>query len=238
MRINKYLAESGLASRRASEEIILAGRVKVNGVTVKGLATDIASDDTVTVDGKQIKPKLKQYYIMLHKPKGYVTTVKDELGRKTVMDLIDIKSARLFPIGRLDYDTEGLLLLTNDGELANKITHPSQRIPKTYVARVSGMVKEAELEQLRNGVVIDGKKTLPAQVIVLEGDVHTTKLELTITEGRNHQIKKMFEAIGKPVEFLKRTMIGEIYLGGLTRGTYRDLNQKELEYLDKLREKQ
>lgn len=230
MRINKFLADAGVASRRAAETLIKEGRVKINGAAVNNLATDVKNVDTVTFDNKPVKTKSKLYYIMLHKPKGYVTTVSDELGRKTVMDLIDIK-ARLFPVGRLDYDTEGLLILTNDGNLTNLLTHPKHKVPKTYVARVSGMVKEDELEKLRGGVVIDGKKTQPALVKVLEGDVHTTKLEITITEGKNHQIKKMLEVVGKPVEFLKRTAVGEIRLGGLTRGTYRDLNAKELNYL-------
>lgn len=230
MRINKFLADAGVASRRAAETLIKEGRVKINGAAVNNLATDVKDGDTVTFDKKPVKTKNKLYYIMLHKPKGYVTTVSDELGRKTVMDLIDIK-ARLFPVGRLDYDTEGLLILTNDGNLTNLLTHPKHKVPKTYVARVSGMVKEDELEKLRGGVVIDGKKTQPALVKVLEGDVHTTKLEITITEGKNHQIKKMLEVVGKPVEFLKRTAVGEIRLGGLTRGTYRDLNAKELNYL-------
>lgn len=230
MRINKYLAECGVASRRASEELIKKGVVKVNGKTVSDLATDISPTDSVTVEGKPVRIKNKKYYIMLHKPRGYVTTVKDEAGRKTVMELIDIK-ARLYPIGRLDYDTEGLLLFTNDGDLANRLMHPSHGVSKTYVARVSGRVSAAEVETLKSGMEIDGAKTQPAKVTVLAGDEHKTRLEITIYEGKNHQIRKMLEQIGKPVEFLKRVAVGEIHLGGLTRGTYRDLNKKELDYL-------
>lgn len=146
------------------------------------------------------------------------------------MELIDIK-ARLFPVGRLDYDTEGLLILTNDGALANVLTHPKHKIAKTYVARVSGMVSEAERVALEKGVELDGKVTLPAVVKILEGDVHKTKLEITLYQGQNRQVRRMLETIEKPVEFLKRTQIGEIRLGGLSRGKYRDLNKKELDYL-------
>lgn len=230
MRINKYLAESGVASRRGADLLVEQGKIKVNGKLVNKVGTEVSEEDTVTFENKIVRPKTKMYYIMLHKPKGYVTTVKDELGRKTVMELIDIK-ARLFPVGRLDYDTEGLLILTNDGDLTNKLTHPSHKVPKTYVVRVSGMVKQPEIDLLSKGVMVDGRLTGKSIVTKIEGDVHTTKLEVTIFEGRNHQIKKMFEAIDKEVEFLKRVSIGEVKLGGLTRGTYRDLNQKELEYL-------
>lgn len=230
MRINKYLADCGVASRRGSEKILLEGRVKVNGKKVDSVNYALKEGDSVSVDGKTVMPSRKKYYIMLHKPKGYVTTLKDELGRKTVMELIDIK-ARLFPVGRLDYDTEGLLILTNDGALANVLTHPKHKISKTYVARVSGMVKEEERLLLEKGVLIDGKMTLPAAVTVLEGDVHKTKLEITIYQGQNRQVRRMLESLDKPVEFLKRTQIGEIRLGGLSRGQYRDLNKKELEYL-------
>ncbi len=234
MRINKYLADCGVASRRGSEKILLEGRVKVNGKKVDSVNYALKEGDSVSVDGKTVMPSRKKYYIMLHKPKGYVTTLKDELGRKTVMELIDIK-ARLFPVGRLDYDTEGLLILTNDGALANVLTHPKHKISKTYVARVSGMVKEEERLLLEKGVLIDGKMTLPAAVTVLEGDVHKTKLEITIYQGQNRQVRRMLESLDKPVEFLKRTQIGEIRLGGLSRGQYRDLNKKELEYLMSLK---
>lgn len=233
MRLNKYLADSGVASRRASEKLVLEGKVKINGKTVTDLTYAVKPTDTISVDGKTAKPKTKKYYIMLHKPKGYVTTSKDELGRKTVMDLINIK-ARLFPIGRLDYDTEGLLLLTNDGELANVLTHPKHKISKTYVARVSGIFTPKDAETLEKGVVIDGKITSPCIVKIIEGDSHTTRIEITIFEGRNHQIKKMLDCVGKEVEFLKRTQVGEIHLGGLSRGEYRDLNLKEVEYLKSL----
>jgi len=234
MRLNKYLADSGVSSRRESERIVTSGRVKINGKTITDINIPVNDNDTVSVDGNTVKPIKKQYYIMLHKPKGYITSAKDELGRKTVMQLIDIK-ARLFPIGRLDYDTEGLLLLTNDGELANILTHPKHRIGKTYLVRLSGQLSTDSIQQLEKGVIIDGETTQPAIVDIISGDVHNTRLNITIFEGKNHQIKKMFDAVGHQVEFLKRIAIGEIKLGGLTRGTYRDLNKKELEYLNSLK---
>lgn len=229
MRLNKYMADCGVASRRACDKLIVAGKVKVNG-KVATLGTTVEDSDRVEVEGKRITAKHKQYYIVLHKPKGFVTTVSDNLGRKTVMDLVDIK-ARLFPVGRLDYDTEGLLILTNDGDLANKLTHPSHEIEKVYIARISGQLTMQELNQLRNGVVIDGEKTAPAIVKVVEGDAHHTRVELTIHEGRNRQVKKMFEAVGHEVDFLKRVRIGQINLGGLSRGTYRHCTPKEVQYL-------
>ncbi|MEG2158932.1 MAG: pseudouridine synthase, partial [Clostridia bacterium] len=155
----------------------------------------------------------------------------DDLERKTVMEFVKNIPARVYPIGRLDYDTEGLLLLTNDGNLANKLTHPSNEIPKTYVCRISGGLAKAEILNLSNGVVIDGKKTAPARIQVLEADAHNTRVSITITEGRNRQIKKMFEAVGKDVEFLKRVAVGDLHLGGLSRGEYRYLSEDEVNYL-------
>lgn len=233
MRLNKFLADCGVASRRACDKLIAEGAVRVNG-KVATLGTEVnEANDSVMVNGRRVSLVKKNYYIMLHKPKGCVTTVSDELGRKTVMDLINIK-ARIYPIGRLDYDTEGLLLLTSDGNLANLLTRPSSNVSKTYIARVSGQVTDAEVNKLRSGVVIDGKKTLPAQVSILEKDDHHTRLQIAITEGRNRQIKKMCEAVGHEVEFLKRVAIGELRLGGLTRSKWRYLTDKEVTYLKSL----
>lgn len=227
------MADCGVDSRRACDRIISEGRVKVNGKTVTELGTIINElNDSVSVDGHRINETKKLYYVMLHKPKGYVTTVKDDKGRKTVMDLVNIR-ARLFPVGRLDYDTEGLLLLTNDGELAQALTHPSSEVSKTYVARIKGKLSKTELFSLRNGVEVDGKLTAPAIVKILDESEEESRIELTITEGRNHQIKKMFEAVGKEVKFLKRTQIGELRLGGLSRGEYKILGKKEIEILKK-----
>lgn len=233
-RLNKYLASCGVGSRRECDKLIQNGEVKVNG-KIATLGTTVAETDRVTVRGKRVAQKPKNFYVMLHKPKGYVTTVKDELGRKTVMDLVADVPARLFPVGRLDYDTEGLLLLTNDGDVANKLTHPKNKVEKTYVARLSGSLTQAERLQLQTGVTVDGLLTAPAKVAVLERDEHHTRVEISVTEGRNHQIKKMFEYVGKEVEFLKRVSVGELHLGGLRRGSYRFLNDKELAYINSLK---
>lgn len=231
MRINKFMAECGVASRRACDEMILEGRVKVNGKKIDTPGLEINEfSDAVTLDGRRITLVSKKYYIMLHKPKGYVTTVKDDKGRKTVMELIKIRS-RLYPVGRLDYDTEGLLLLTNDGQLAYALTHPSHEVPKTYIAKIKGKISDTEVRQLRKGVEIDGKMTLPAVVKIIETDDEFSRVEVTIKEGRNHQIKKMFEVVGKEVVFLKRTAIGPLKLGGLGRGEYKNLTSKEIEIL-------
>ncbi|MCM1289979.1 MAG: rRNA pseudouridine synthase [Corallococcus sp.] len=233
-RLNKYLAACGVGSRRECDRIIQNGEVKVNG-KIAALGAVVGDDDQVTVRGRRIGQKAKNFYVMLHKPKGYVTTVKDELGRKTVMDLVDGVPARLFPVGRLDYDTEGLLLLTNDGDAANKLTHPKNKVEKTYVARLSGSLAETERKQLEQGVTVDGSPTAPAKVKIVQRDEHHTRVEITVTEGRNHQIKKMFECVGKEVEFLKRVSVGELHLGGLQRGKYRFLNDKELAYIKSLK---
>lgn len=235
MRLNKYLADCGVASRRACDKLIAEGRVTLNGKTVTQMGVTVNPDnDHVTVNGKRVAIKHKLYYILLHKPKGYVTTVSDDLGRRTVMDLIDIKT-RLYPVGRLDYDTEGALILTNDGDIANKLTHPKNQVSKVYVCRISGQITNDEVAKLQKGVEIDGKMTLPAVVKVLENDIHHSRIELTIKEGRNRQVRRMFEAIGKDVEFLKRVAVGEIRLGGLSRGKYRFLNEKEVAYLKSLK---
>jgi 23S rRNA pseudouridine2605 synthase len=232
-RLNKYLADCGVGSRRECDKLIADGKVKING-KVATLGQSVEDTDQVSVNGKRVASKPKNYYIMLHKPKGCVTTVKDELGRKTVMDFVDF-DARLYPVGRLDYDTEGLILLTNDGDIANKLTHPKNGIQKTYIARISGKLTEAERKQLENGVEIDGVKTQPAKVTILKGDEHHTRVEVIITEGRNHQVKNMFACVGKEVEFLKRVSVGELHLGGLQRGKWRFLNDKEQAYLQSLK---
>ena len=237
MRINKFLALCGIGSRRAVEEFILDGKVKINNKVVTNLATDIDTDkDKVLLNNKKVAPILKHLYIALHKPKGCVTTVSDDKGRKTVLDYVDAKykQKRIFPVGRLDYDTEGLLILTTDGETTNRMMHPSNNLPKTYVARIEDEVAEAELEKLRRGIEVDGAKTKPCKVRRLEIlDEKFTRIEVVITEGRNRQVRRMFEAVGKTVEFLKRTAIGEVKLGGLSRGEVRELTGREIEYLKK-----
>lgn len=232
IRLNKYLADCGVGSRRECDTLISNGVVKVNGKIAR-LGQMVEDNDRVTVKDKRVGDKQKLYYILLHKPKGCVTTVKDDLGRKTVMDFVDIK-ARLYPVGRLDYDTEGLLILTNDGDLSNRLTHPRNEINKTYICRISGILQEKERQQLERGVFIDGVKTAPAKIKILEQDQHHTRCEVTIHEGRNRQVKKMFEAVGYDVEFLKRVAVGDLRLGGLKRGEYRFLNDIEIDYLKNL----
>ncbi|MBR1747997.1 MAG: rRNA pseudouridine synthase [Clostridia bacterium] len=237
MRINKYIAASGIASRRAADELISSGRVKVNNKVVTALGTEIDEyNDTVVVDGKKIEPIKKTVYIMFHKPKGCVCTLKDNKGRKTVMDYLgEFTDTRLFPVGRLDYDTEGLLLLTNDGDFANRLTHPSGDVPKTYIVKVNGPSPESDIAKLRNGIVLDGEKLRRCKIKLLgEEEGGFFRYEVTIFEGKNRQIRRMFESIGREVTFLKRVKIGDCKLGGLGRGAYRYLTDKELSALNRL----
>ncbi|MBE5730609.1 MAG: rRNA pseudouridine synthase [Clostridiales bacterium] len=231
MRINKYLAECGLASRRKCEAFVTEGRVKVNGKLVTSLATEVDSRDTVTVDGEKVQPIKKHVYLIMNKPKGYVCTASDEFGRKTVLDLIKDKKERIFPVGRLDYDTEGLLLLTTDGDLANRLTHPRNEITKTYSAKVEGEVDEELIERLRGGVILDGVKTKKCKIKLVEFKDGLSRFEVVISEGRNRQVRRMFESINKEVVFLKRVAIGDLKLSGLNRGEYRALTPEEVNYL-------
>ena len=231
MRINKFLAYSGVASRRGADQLINDGVVKINGkICSLGDEVDISSD-SVTVNGKLVNVVRKYEYYIMNKPKGYVCTVKDDKGRKTVMDLLPQKIKRLFPVGRLDYDTEGLLILTNDGDLTYKLTHPKNEVPKTYLVKTEKPVSDADLAQLRSGVVIDGIKTKKCNVRLIETLKTGSKLHITITEGRNRQVRKMFEAVGNNVDFLKRIKIGDLTLSGLNRGEVRQLNVREVDYL-------
>lgn len=236
MRINKYIASSGLCSRRAAEEYIKAGQVKVNGKTVTDLAIDIdETNDTVMINGRKITPVTHMIYIMFYKPKGCISTLSDDKDRKTIMDyLSDFEGKRIYPVGRLDYDTEGLLLLTNDGDLSNKLTQPISEIAKTYLVKIEGDIVESDLARLRNGVTIDGIKLKRCKIKVTEKGDSFTKMEITIYEGKNREIHKMFETVGKNVIFLKRIKIGDLKLGGLSRGAYRYLTPKEVEYLKRM----
>lgn len=238
LRINKYLASCGLASRRNCEQLVTEGRVTVNNKKITSLSTDINEEtDFVQVDGARVQPIHKHIYVMLNKPKGYVCTTSDELERKTVMELLSgkYKDKRIFPIGRLDYDTEGLLLLTTDGDLSNRLMHPSHEVSKTYVARIEGEVTESELNKIRAGVILDGVKTNKCKAKLLEftdkqGKAES-RIEVTISQGRNRQVRRMFESINREVIFLKRTAIGELKLGGLYRGEFRELKDFEIDYL-------
>lgn len=228
MRLNKFLSSCGLASRRKCEEIILAGRVSVNGQTVQNLSTVVdEKKDKVCCDGKEMKLPTEFVYSKMNKPKGYACTASDEKGRKTIFDLVE-SDVRLFNVGRLDYDTEGLILLTNDGDFANLVTHPKYHFEKEYIATVEGEVKEGDLAVLRKGVVIDGVRMPTAKVKLLSFDGKWSKVSVIIDEGQNHQVRKMFEAIGKDIKLLKRVRIGDVHLGGLYRGKTKPLTDEEV----------
>lgn len=235
MRLQKFMAQCGIASRRKSEEIIASKRVKVNGVIVTELGYKIDPlIDIVTVDGKRIKHREKKVYIIMNKPKGYVTTVSDEYNRKTVLDLIrDIKE-RVYPVGRLDYDTSGLLILTNDGELAYRLIHPKFEVVKTYIATIEGKPNNDELEKFRNGLEIDGYITSDAEIEILSSINDKSVVRIQIHEGKNRQIRKMCDKIGHPVTSLKRIAIGDLELGTLKKGCWRFLNDNEIEYLKRI----
>ncbi len=231
MRINKFLAEKGIASRRGADAMISAGRVTVNGVTAT-LGVNVEEGDEVTVDGKLLEftEKKEEYYLM-NKPKGVVCTVSDDRGRKTVVDLLPEGVGRVFPVGRLDYATEGLLILTNDGDLAYRLTHPMTEIPKTYMAKIEGTLTEKDLNPIRSGIELDGVLTKKCKAHIVETNKAYTKVHVTITEGRNRQVRRMFEAIGKNVELLRRVNIGQLKLTGLDRGQVRPLTEQEILYL-------
>ncbi len=230
-RLQKYIARCGVTSRRKAEELILAGRVKVNGTKETELGTKVDPDkDTVTVDNKKISEVNKYIYIKLYKPEGYVTTVRDQFDRKTVLDLIDIKE-RIYPIGRLDYNTSGLLLLTNDGELANRLMHPKYHIYKTYIAEMEGRISQESINRLETGVVIDNYRTAPAKVNLLKYKDSRSLVQISIYEGKNRQVRKMFDAVGHKVVKLKRISFGEVSLGDLKTGSWKNLSNDEIKFL-------
>ena len=231
IRLQKFMADNGVASRRKSEELIAAGKVKVNGHKAFLGQKIHPKTDVVTVCGKKIAKQDGLYYIMLNKPRGYVTTTKDELGRKCVSELVKDIDARLYPVGRLDKDSEGLLFLTNDGEFTNALTHPSHQIRKTYRVSVKPVVDDYLIERLERGVMIDGKKTAPCIVRILEKQPDKMFLEFVLHEGRNRQIRKMCESVGTRVIRLKRIAEGDIKLGNLPLGQWRHLETKEIKKL-------
>lgn len=231
MRLQKYMADCGIASRRKCEEFILDGKVKINGKTVTELGVKVTQNDTVLYRGREIKPVTKKLYIAMNKPVGFVTTVSDEYNRPTVMNLISEEiHTRVYPVGRLDFDTEGLLIMTNDGDLTYKLTHPKHTVYKTYVAVLNNVPQPKNIERLKKGVIVDGKMTMPAKVNWLKDNV----VEISISEGRNRQVRKMFESIGYEVVNLQRISIGNILLGNIPIGRWRHLSPAEIRYLQSL----
>ena len=227
-RLQKVIAQSGITSRRKAEELIVAGKVKVNGNTITELGTKVSPQDEIIVDGKLIEKELKEYYL-LNKPRGVVTTTSDEKDRKTVVDLINT-NARIYPVGRLDYDTTGVLLLTNDGDFANIIMHPKSNINKVYLAKLEGIIKGEQINKLKDGIELEGIKVKASRVKLkkINPEKNTSMVEITIHEGKNHQVKRMFEAVGYHVEKLTREREGIFCLEGLKSGEYRKLTPKEV----------
>lgn len=230
-RLQKVIAEAGYASRRKAEELIKAGKVYVNGEKVTEMGFKVNGNDIIDINGNPLKKEEKEYYL-LNKPRGVVTTTSDDKDRKVVTDLIET-TKRIYPIGRLDYDTTGALILTNDGELTNLLNHPSSEIQKVYVAKIEGIVEPYKVKKLSDGVIVDGKKTSKAKVRIkkLDKKNDASYIELTIHEGRNHQVKKMFEAIGYNVIKLKREKYAFLDVNSLKSGEYRKLNTKEVKSL-------
>ena len=232
MRLQKYLALCGVASRRRAEQMILEGKVQVNGQTIREMGVQVDEEkDTVSVEGAVVRPEAEKHYLAYYKPVGEVTTVSDPEGRATVMDKFRDYPVRLFPVGRLDYDSEGLLLLTNDGDMMNRLLHPSREVRKSYLIKASNDVTDEEIHTLRRGVMIDGKMTSPAEVRLIRKEAFDTVLLVTIHEGRNRQVRKMVEAVGHQVVALRRVAFGPILLGDLPRGQWRHLTPQEISKL-------
>ena len=234
MRINKYIAQAGVCSRRKADELIEAGKVKVNGAVLTEPGYDVQEGDKVYVNGKPVSGHEKYEYVLINKPLGMVTTVSDDKDRETVMDVVKDIDARLFPVGRLDYNTSGALIMTNDGDVSYKIMHPKTEVFKTYRALVSGIISKDRIWKLRNGVDIGGYITRPAKVNLIKQGKNSSLLEISISEGKNRQVRKMCRAVGHPVQELERIAIGEINLGHLREGAYRKLTKREIDYIKSL----
>ena len=234
MRLNRYIAAAGITSRRKADELIKNGNVKINGVVVKEPGPSVGPDDRVEVNGKLVQVTEKKVYLMLNKPNGYITSMKDQADRPVVRELVEDIPERVFPVGRLDYNTTGLLIMTNDGELANRLAHPSHHVPKTSRAEISGVLSPERVRALRKGVDIGGYVTRPAKVKVIKHREKGAIAEIEITEGKNRQVRKMFSAVGCKVMKLERVAMGELYLGRLASGHYRKLTRSEIEYLKSL----
>jgi len=229
IRLNKYLAQAGVASRREADRMIAEGRVAVNGEVIQALGHRIEAEiDKVEVDGVKVKKETKHYYLMLNKPPGYLVSLKDSFGRPTVRDLLPTLKGRVFPVGRLDFDSEGLLLLTNDGELAYRLAHPRFKIKKIYLVRVKGKPGSSSLHRLEKGIILDGKKTAPARINVLSSSLKESLLRVEIHEGRKREIRRLFEVIGHKVVALQRNKFGNLSLGHLKKGKWRYLTRDEI----------
>lgn len=231
IRLQKYLAHAGVASRRKAEEMIKQGRVAVNNVIVENMGATVTCNDVVTVDGKPVTTEEDKVYIMLNKPVGYVSTSKDQFGRPAVIDLVKDAGKRLYPVGRLDYDTSGLILLTNDGDFTYRLTHPKHEVNKVYEAVISGFPDKNEITRFETGLKIDDYQTSPAEFEVLDKQGINTLVRITIHEGKNRQVRKMCEAIGHKVLTLKRIQIGPIALANLPEGKWRHLSDNEVKIL-------
>jgi 23S rRNA pseudouridine2605 synthase len=237
-RLQKVIANSGYCSRRKAEELILKGQVYVNGEMVTELGTKVTGNETIVVEGVTLNKDTRKEYYLLNKPRGYICSLKDDKGRKVVTELINTRE-RIYPVGRLDYDTTGVLLLTNDGEFANILMHPSNEVEKTYLAIIEGIMTTEEIYKLKDGVVIEGIKVVPKRLKIKKKDLekNKSKVEITIVEGRNHIVKKMFEAVGHPVNKLTRERLAFLDVKGLQSGEYRYLTNDEVKQLIKLKRK-
>ncbi|MBQ8536539.1 MAG: rRNA pseudouridine synthase [Clostridia bacterium] len=234
MRLQKYLALCGVASRRNAEKMIAEGQVMVNGKTIREMGTQVEDGDEVRVRGEVVRPEAEKHYLMYHKPVGEVTTASDPEGRPTVLDKFKDYPARLYPVGRLDFDSEGLILLTNDGDLCQAMLHPSREVDKVYLAKVSNQLSLDSVRKLREGVIIDGHMTAPAKVRIIRQETFATVVLVSIHEGRNRQVRKMFQAVGHQVVLLRRVQFGPLQLGDLGRGQWRYLSAEELRKLKEL----
>lgn len=234
MRLQKYLANCGVASRRAAEVMIAEGRVSIDGETVTAMGVQVEEGQTVCVDGRAVRPEERKYYVMYHKPAGEVTTAQDPEGRATVLDKFADFPVRLYPVGRLDYDSEGLLLLTNDGDLTQRMLHPSKEVEKAYLARVSKQLTQEDARRLEQGVMVEGRRTAKAKVKILDVTPLYSDALITIHEGRNRQVRKMVTAIGHEVVLLRRVRFGPLKLGDLPRGMWRELSEEERLAISKL----
>lgn len=231
IRLQKYLADAGVASRRKCEEFITQGRVQVNGRIVTEPGLKVEGTEEIKVDGKAVMPEQKKVYILLNKPVGYISSVKDQFDRKTVTDLVDTVRERIYPVGRLDYDTSGLIILTNDGEFANMLMHPRHEVRKVYRAVIKGVLSQEDIEQLQHGIDIGGYTTAPAKIMVRKTSADRSVVDIQIHEGKNRQVRRMFDAAGHPVLHLRRIAIGNLTIGGLEEGHWRYLSKKEVEAL-------